>query len=143
MAFTCPTCKATSHHPDDERHGYCGNCHAFTASPPGNLPNAGDTHIFIDGIVAARNKEPYVRVTVNGEKAQLNIAEAKKIAGDLLTVAARTEADAMVLRFFSDNKFPEGAAAALMLDFRYFRQSQDEKPVEGTAVDPDSGERIR
>lgn len=43
MAFTCPRCHATSYHPEDERHGYCGNCHDFTASPSGNLPNAGDT----------------------------------------------------------------------------------------------------
>jgi hypothetical protein len=143
MPFTCPRCGMTSHHPEDARHGYCGNCHDFTASPPGNLPNAGDTHIFVDGIVAARNKEPYVRITVNGEKAQLTVAEARKIAADLHAVAARTEADAMVLRFFSKSEFPEGAGAALMMDFRYFRQMQDEKPVEGTAVDPDSGERIR
>ena len=143
MAFKCPRCGLTSHHPEDERHGYCGNCHDFTASPPGNLPNAGDTHIFIDGIVSARNKEPYIRLSVNGERAQITVAEAKKIAGDLLTTAARTEADAMVLRFFTHNQFPEGAAAALMQDFRYFRQMQDERPVEGTTVDPDTGERIR
>jgi hypothetical protein len=103
----------------------------------------GDTHIFVDGIVAARNKEPYIRLTVNGEKAQLSIAEAHKVANDLLKVAARTEADAMILRFFDKKDFPEGAGAALMQDFRFFRQTQDEKPVEGTVVDPDSGERIR
>lgn len=143
MVFTCPVCKATSHHPEDVRHGYCGNCHAFTASPPGSLPNAGATHVYVDGIVAARNKEPYVRLTVNGEKAQLTIAEANKVARDLLQSAARTEADAMVLRFFSSKDFPPQAGAAIMIDFRYFRQSQDEKPTENTVTDPDSGERIR
>ena len=143
MAFTCPRCGATSHHPADQQFGYCARCHDFTASPPGNVPNAGATHILVDGIVAAGNKEPYVRLTVNGEKAQLDIAEAKKIALDLLAVAARTEADAMILRFFSDNKFPEGAAAALMQEFRYFRQQQDEKPIDAFDVDPDTGEAIR
>jgi hypothetical protein len=132
----------TSHHPEDERHGYCGNCHEFTASPPGNLPNAGDTHVFVDGIVAARDKQPYVRLIINGEKAQLTVAEAHKIAGDLLKIAARTEADAMVLRFFSDKQFPEGAGAALMMDFRYFRQQQDDKLVAGMTVDPESGESV-
>lgn len=102
-----------------------------------------DTHIFVDGIVAQRDHEPYVRITINGEKAQLSIAEAKKIANDLYTLAARTEADAMILRFFSKSQFPEGAAAAIMVDFRYFRQTQDEKPVEANITDPDSGERIR
>lgn len=142
MPFTCRKCGMTSHHPEDERHGYCGNCHAFTATPPGNLPNAGDTHVYVDGIVAARNKEPFVRIIVNGEQAQLTIAEAHKIATDMLKVAARTEADAMVLRFFSDNQFPPGAGAAIMQEFRYFRQRQDDKEVESMTVDPESGERI-
>ena len=143
MAFTCPRCSMTSHHPDDERHGYCGNCHAFTASPPGNLPNPGSTHVFVDGIVSSRDLEPYARITVNGEKAQLSIAEAHKIANDLLKIAARTEADAMVLSFFSSQNFPPGAGAAIMQEFRYFRQRQDDKLVAGMTVDPDSGETIR
>lgn len=29
MSFTCPKCLLTSHHPEDERNRYCGNCHAF------------------------------------------------------------------------------------------------------------------
>lgn len=143
MAFTCPRCGSTSHHPEDERHGYCGKCHDFTASPPGNLPNAGATGIYVDGIVSARNQEPYIRLMVNGEKAQLTIAEAHKIAVDLLKTAARTEADAMIFRFFDRADFPKNAAAAIMQDFRYFRQMQDEKPVEQTVTDPDSGEKIR
>jgi hypothetical protein len=143
MSFTCPRCGKTSHHPEDARHGYCGNCHDFTASPPGNVPNAGATHVFVDGIVSARDREPYVRLMVNGEKAQFSIAEARKVAMDLLTMAARTEADAMVLAFFSASSFPEGAGAAIMQEFRYFRQRQDEKTVEQIVTDPDSGERIR
>jgi hypothetical protein len=105
-------------------------------------PNT-DTHVFVDGIVAARNLEPYVRLNVNGEKAQLSVAEAHKVALDLVKMAARTEADAMVLKFFSDQQFPEGAGAAIMQEFRYFRQRQDDKTVEEVIVDPDSGERIR
>jgi hypothetical protein len=80
---------------------------------------------------------------VNGEKAQLTIAEAMKIAGDLLNTGARTEADAMLFRFFDKNGFPRGAAAALMQDFRYYRQQQDDKKVEQTITDPESGETIR
>jgi len=30
MSYTCPRCGKTSHSPDDELHGYCGNCHDFT-----------------------------------------------------------------------------------------------------------------
>jgi hypothetical protein len=143
MSFQCPKCGAVSHHPEDERHGYCGNCHEFTAPPVGSLPNAGATHVFVDGIVAARDHEPYVRLIVNGEKAQLTIAEAHKIAVDLLKITGRTEADAMVLRFFSTSDFPDGAGTAIMQEFRYFRQRQDDKPVEQMTIDPDSGEAIR
>ena len=32
MSFTCLRCGATSHHPKDEEHGYCGRCHDFTAN---------------------------------------------------------------------------------------------------------------
>jgi hypothetical protein len=107
------------------------------------MTGPGDTHVFVDGIVAQRNHEPYVRLVVNGEAAQLSIAEAHKIAHDLLIIAARTEADAVVLGFFSDQKFPTGAAAAVMQQFRFFRLRQDEKPVEGKVVDPESGESVR
>jgi hypothetical protein len=107
------------------------------------MTGPGDTHVFVDGIVAQRDHQPYVRLTVNGEGAQLSIAEAHKIARDLLTMAARTEADAMILKFFSAKEFPEGAAAAIMLDFRTFRQEQDTKQVKGMVVDPDSGESLR
>ena len=31
--FTCPRCHATSHHPADAEHGYCGKCHDFTGPP--------------------------------------------------------------------------------------------------------------
>lgn len=30
ISITCPICGATSHHPEDVRFGYCGQCHAFT-----------------------------------------------------------------------------------------------------------------
>jgi homoserine acetyltransferase len=109
----------------------------------GNLPNAGATHVFVDGIVASGSKEPFVRLMVNGESAQLTIAEAFKVANDLIKTAARIEADAMIFSFFSDNKFPPQAAVALVQDFRYFRQRQDEKIVEAMVRDPDSGETIR
>lgn len=33
MAFTCPACGMTSHHPTDAAEGYCGNCHDWTARP--------------------------------------------------------------------------------------------------------------
>jgi hypothetical protein len=32
-AFTCPKCWMTSYHPEDLRHGFCGNCHDYTSPP--------------------------------------------------------------------------------------------------------------
>lgn len=29
-SFTCPVCGATSYHPQDVEHGYCGRCHDYT-----------------------------------------------------------------------------------------------------------------
>lgn len=40
MPFTCPKCGMTSHHPDDEKHGYCGNCHEFTRGQSGAYDRA-------------------------------------------------------------------------------------------------------
>jgi hypothetical protein len=31
VSITCPACQRTSHNPNDELHGYCGNCHAYTS----------------------------------------------------------------------------------------------------------------
>lgn len=36
LPFTCPVCRRTSHHPEDAKNGYCGNCHAFTGTPEGD-----------------------------------------------------------------------------------------------------------
>lgn len=30
-SITCPDCGMTSHHPEDVKWGYCGNCHRFTS----------------------------------------------------------------------------------------------------------------
>lgn len=37
MSFTCPRCRMTSYNPNDEREGYCGNCHAFTGLIEGEI----------------------------------------------------------------------------------------------------------
>lgn len=37
MSFTCPRCGATSYHPEDERNGYCGRCHDWTALKAGDV----------------------------------------------------------------------------------------------------------
>jgi hypothetical protein len=99
-------------------------------------------NLWVNGIVAARNKQPYVilskdEVTV----AQLSIAEARKIALDLLRAASYAEADAMILRFFEKAELPENAAGALLVEFRDFRHGLDMEKVSGSVCDPDTGEQ--
>jgi hypothetical protein len=74
---------------------------------------------------------PYIQLSnENGMVAQLTMAQAQQVARDILVMAARTEMDAMVLKFFSKQEFPEGAGAALMTELRDFRAEQDAEEVE-------------
>lgn len=94
---------------------------------------------WVNGIVAVRDKMPYVQLAnEKGMIAQLTIAETRQIAIDMLQMAARTEADAMVLKFFSKQEFPPQAGAALMMEFRDFRAELDREKVE-RPEDPERG----
>jgi hypothetical protein len=95
--------------------------------------------ILVDGIVAMRDKQPYLRLFKDREQiAQFSMAEARNIAHDILTMCARAEADAMILKFFAARELPEGAAAALLVDFREYRATLDREPVGKFQVDPDT-----
>jgi hypothetical protein len=99
--------------------------------------------LVVDGIVARRNKEPYVRLLIDGQPvAQLDMAQARKIALDILEMAYRTEADAMIHRFFAKQNFPDTAGAALMQEFREYRRGHDEAQAEGSFIDPDTGKTV-
>jgi flagellar biosynthesis regulator FlbT len=87
-------------------------------------------HFWVNGVVAVRDKMPYIEFSnENGMIAQLTIAQAQQVARDILVMAARTEMDAMVLKFFDKQEFPEGAGAALMTELREFRAAQDAEEV--------------
>ena len=86
--------------------------------------------IIVDGIVAIRDKQPYVRLFKDKEQiCQLSVSEARQIAEDILNMCARTEADAMLIKFFKTNEFPDGAAEALLVNFREFRAKIDDEQV--------------
>jgi hypothetical protein len=99
--------------------------------------------ISIEGIVAARDKRPYVVVFFNGQRAQLSIADARNVAMDILQMASRTEADAMILKFFERSEFPSGASAAIMKDFRDFRLELDSEPIETYTTEPTGGGQVQ
>ena len=107
------------------------------------MPEKKPKGIAIEGIVAGRNKQPYVVMYFNGQRAQLSIADARNVALDILQMASRTEADAMIFKFFDRNEFPEGAAAAIMKDFRDFRLELDSEPIETYTTEPTGGGHVQ
>lgn len=96
---------------------------------------------WVNGIVAQRDKQPYIQLSnEKGMIAQMSMAQARKIAMDILQMSARTEADAMIIKFFSRFELPEAAASQMLVEFRDFRAELDQEKVEGHLQDPDTGE---
>jgi hypothetical protein len=88
-------------------------------------------HLWVNGLVAVRDKMPYLQLSTDkGMVAQLSMSDARQVAADILQMAARTEADAMIHKFFEKSGFPEKAGAALMLEFRDFRAELDKETAE-------------
>lgn len=84
----------------------------------------------VEGIVAIRDGNPYILIlkTVNGKDekiAQFSMSEARNFAQDILTMCSRTEADAMIHKFFNKQELPLHASAMIMADFRNFRMELD------------------
>jgi hypothetical protein len=93
----------------------------------------------VEGIVAARDGMPYIKLFNNGaEVCQLTMAQARNVAHDILTMCARTEADAMLFKFFFARDLPAAACSELMFDFRMFRHALDSEEVEKTVHTPSS-----
>ena len=86
----------------------------------------GMADFWVGGVVAVRDGKPYIQLSnVNGMIAQLSMSETRQIAMDMLVMAARTEADAMIVKFFADKGLPGEAASLLMVEFRDFRAELD------------------
>jgi hypothetical protein len=86
---------------------------------------------WVNGVVAVRNGHPYIQLSnENGLIAQLTMSEARQVAEDILVMASRTEADAMIAKFFAKQQFPSGAANALLVEFRDFRAELDKERAE-------------
>lgn len=95
---------------------------------------------WVNGVVAVRNGLPYVQLSnEKGMIAQLSMSETRQIAMDMLVMAARTEADAMIHKFFAKEEFPPEASAAVMVGFRDFRAELDadkaERPQDNDSAD--------
>ncbi len=94
--------------------------------------------ILINGMVAFRDKRPYLQIDVDGHTVQLSMAEARNVARDIEKMCARTEADAMIHKFFAETlEAPAEASAAIMRQFREFHSELDAEEVERSESDPD------
>jgi hypothetical protein len=95
---------------------------------------------WVNGIVAARNMQPYIQLSnENGMIGQLTMSEARKVAMDILVMASRTEADALILKFMEEKLEATPAAnAAVMQAFRDYRMAIDEQEVQGGYDDPEA-----
>lgn len=97
---------------------------------------------WVNGIVSGRDHQPYIQLAnEKGMIAQLTMSEARKIAHDILVMASRTEADAMIVKFFKKLDYP-AAGAGMLIEFRDFRHELDMDKAEGSFSDPDTGEKI-
>jgi hypothetical protein len=91
-----------------------------------NKPEPKENQFLIVGLVAVRDQQPYIQLLINGEMMfQWHVTEARSIAWDILRMASRTEADAMIVKFFGHLEFPNSALAALMHEFRDYRHKLD------------------
>jgi hypothetical protein len=88
---------------------------------------------WVNGIVSHRDNKPYIQLSnEKGIFTQLTMKQARAIAHDILVMCSRTEADAMVLKFFHDTGLPAEGAAAMMVAFREFRAALDDEVLQHT-----------
>lgn len=93
-------------------------------------------NFWVNGIVSVRDGNPYIQLSnEKGMIAQLSMSETRQIAMDMLVMAARTEADAMIVKFFADKGLPSEAASLLLVEFRDFRADLDAEKAERSVDD--------
>ena len=96
--------------------------------------------VWINGMVAASTLQPRIELmSSTGIRMTWSVAEARKIANDIVTMASRTEADAMIIKFFGKAEFPPQAAVHMMREFRDYRAELDREEVEGKEEPPTWG----
>jgi len=93
-----------------------------------------ETTFLVNGIVSSRDKQPYLQLS-NADRmiAQLTMSQARQIAQDILIMCSRTEADAMVMEFFSNLATDKDEAlqlsAVFMQKFRDYRANLDDEQI--------------
>jgi hypothetical protein len=86
--------------------------------------------LWVNGLVAVSDFQPYIQLSNEDHiVAQMTMAEARNFAMDILQMASRTEADAMIHRFFKDSDNSD-LSGRIMVEFRDFRAGLDSQPVD-------------
>lgn len=74
-------------------------------------------------ILSQRTREGMVELTVNGERAQLDLPKAREVVGMLQGAIEAAATDQMIWKFFIEKVgVDENRAAQILLDFRELRQ---------------------
>jgi hypothetical protein len=91
---------------------------------------------WVNGIVAMRDKHPYIQLSnTEGIICQLSLPEARQIAMDIISMAARTEMDAMLVNYCAEHGSAPNLASAMLVSFRDFRVKLDAEKAERTEDD--------
>ena len=89
------------------------------------------SNFWVNGVVAVRDGKPYIQLSnEKGMIAQLSMSETRQIAMDMLVMAARTEADAMIFKFFENEGQLPSVSAHFMKQFRDFLADLDAEKAE-------------
>jgi hypothetical protein len=86
---------------------------------------------WVNGIVAVRDGKPYIQLSnEKGIICQLSMSETRQVAQDMLVMASRTEADALLHSFVKSKGLPVQMSGELMVMFRDFRAKLDADKAE-------------
>lgn len=137
LSITHYVCGKTSYNKNDIAKKYCAHCHVFMVDGSYVIhePEVDEMPVgqgfWVNGIVAQRNGMPYIQLSnEKGLIGQLTMSQARQVANDIVIMCSRTEADAMIFKFFQKMELPIAGANAVMQDFRNFRFELDEEKAE-------------
>ena len=89
------------------------------------MAEGNDNHILVESLYGLHTKQPLVELSLNEERVQMPIYQARKIAVDLIECAAAAETDALVYAAMVDMGAGEETAARMILQVRKQREKKE------------------
>lgn len=141
MAFTCPRCGIFSANPNDEREGYCGECHDVTGEEEpryGLLPHLTvfELRQQLSAVEGARKAQEFFLAAAASDEARAALAERVAALRSLYTanaeaiINARAQLPADTLRLVAELR-----RHLATMEFRSPRGTHTAAEVHGTALD--------